>query len=120
MAILKYFVAHDGNPIGLFDSERMAEKAAALDSGCWTEEEFEADWDFAKSQCNKYGGDPLSRSNRDSLYFFDTLELDESGNILKVSGQDFIEFIVESSGYEENTPEFEESKTRYLKYFLGN
>lgn len=118
MSILKYFVAHDGNPIGLFDSGREAEKVAAIDSGNWTEEEFEEEWDFVKNQCNKYGGDPLGRNGGESLYFFDTIELDESGNILKVSGQDFIEFIIDSTGYEENTPEFEESKTRYLKYFL--
>lgn len=118
MSILKYFVAHDGNPIGLFDSEREAEKVAAIDSGDWTEEEFEEEWDFVKSQCNEYGGDPLGRNGRESLYFFNTLELDEAGNILKVSGQDFIEFIIDTTGYEENTPEFEESKTRYLKYFL--
>ena len=37
---IKHFLAHDGNKIGLFDSLREAEKAAALYEG-WTEEEFE-------------------------------------------------------------------------------
>lgn len=115
---IKYFIAHDGNKIGLFDSLREAEKAAALYEG-WTEEEFEKEWDSVKKDCGKYGGDPLGRNGRESLYFFDELEIDESGEIVKINGQDFNEFIAENSD-EEGTPEFEEYKKNAKKYFLGD
>ena len=114
---IRHFVAHDGNKIGLFDSLRKAEKAAALYEG-WTEEEFEKEWDAVKKDCGKYGGDPLGRNGRESLYFFDELEIDESGEIVKINGQDFNEFIAENSD-EEGTPEFEEYKKNAKKYFLG-
>ena len=55
-----------------------------MDSG-WTEEEYQENFAFAKSQCNKYGGD--------SLYFFDRIVLDEQGNIVAINEQPFDEFI---------------------------
>lgn len=78
--VIKYHLSYDGNPIGLFNTL----DEAAMDSG-WTEEEYQENFAFAKSQCNKYGGD--------SLYFFDRIVLDEQGNIVAINEQPFDEFI---------------------------
>jgi hypothetical protein len=82
--VIKYHLSYDGNPIGLFNTLDEAEYQAAMDSG-WTEEEYQENFAFAKSQCNKYGGD--------SLYFFDRIVLDEQGNIVAINEQPFDEFI---------------------------
>lgn len=90
--VVKYHLSYDGNPIGLFNTLDEAEYQAAMDSG-WTEEEYQENFAFAKSQCNKYGDDIFSKNGRDSLYFFDRIELDEQGNIVKINEQPFDEFI---------------------------
>lgn len=90
--VIKYHLSHDGNPIGLFDTLDEAEYQAAMDSG-WTEEEYHEKFAFVKSQCNKYSGDVFSKNGRDSLYFFDKVELDEQGNIVTINEQPFNEFI---------------------------
>lgn len=113
----KYFVAHDGNRIGLFDSLREAEKAAALYEG-WTEAEFEKEWDTLKKDCEIYGGDPLGRNGRESLYFFDELEVNESGEIVKINRQEFNDTVSENSD-DEGTPEFEACKKEMTAYYLG-
>ena len=115
---IKHFVAHDGNKIGLFDSLREAEKAAALYEG-WTEEEFEKEWDSVKKECEKYGGDPLGHNGRDSLYFFDELEINESGEIVKINRREFNDMIAENSD-DEGTPEFEKCKKEMTEYYLGD
>lgn len=87
--VVKYHLSYDGNPIGLFNTLDEAEYQAAMDSG-WTEEEYQENFAFAKSQCNKYGGD--------SLYFFDRIVLDEQGNIVTINEQPFDEFIQDTYG----------------------
>lgn len=95
--IIKYHLSHDGNSIGLFDTLDEAEYQAAMDSG-WTEQEYQENFAFAKSQCSKYGGDVFSKTTRQSLYFFEQVELDEQGNIVTVNKQPFDEFIQETYG----------------------
>lgn len=69
-----------------------AEYQAAMDSG-WTEQEYQENFQFAKSQCGKYGSDVFSKNGSDSLYFFDRIVLDEQGNIVTINEQPFDEFI---------------------------
>lgn len=95
--VVKYHLSYDGNPIGLFNTLDEAEYQATMDSG-WTEEEYQENFAFAKSQCNKYGGDIFSKNGRDSLYFFDRIVLDEQGNIVAVNEQSFDEFIQDTYG----------------------
>lgn len=95
--VIKYHLSHDGNPIGLFNTLDEAEYQAAMDSG-WTEQEYKENFQFAKSQCSKYGGDVFSKTTRPSLYFFDEVELDEQGNIVAINEQPFDEFIQETYG----------------------
>lgn len=95
--VVKYPLSYDGNPIGLFNTLDEAEYQAAMDSG-WTEEEYQENFAFAKSQCNKYGGDIFSKNGRDSLYFFDRIVLDEQGNIVTINEQPFDEFIQDTYG----------------------
>lgn len=66
--VIKYYLSYDGNPIGLFNTLDDAEYQAAMDSG-WTEQEYKENFQFAKSQCNKYGGDAFSKNGLGSLYF---------------------------------------------------
>lgn len=90
--VIKYHLSHDGNPIGLFDTLDEAEYQAAMDNG-WTEQEYQENFQFAKSQCRKYGGDVFSKNGHDSLYFFTEVELDEQGNIVTIDEQPLDEFI---------------------------
>lgn len=99
--VIKYHLSHDGNPIGLFDTLDEAEYQAAMDSG-WTEQEYQENFQFAKSQCRKYGGDVFSKNGRDSLYFFDRIELDKQGNIVTIDEQPFDEFIQDTYGSIDN------------------
>lgn len=95
--VIKYHLSHDGNPIGLFNTLDEAEYQAAMDSG-WTEQEYQENFAFVKSQCNKYGGDIFSKNGRDSLYFFEQVELDEKGDIVTIDEQPLDEFIQDTYG----------------------
>ena len=113
--VIKYHLSHDGNPIGLFNTLDEAEYQAAMDSG-WTEQEYQENFAFAKSQCNKYGGDIFSKNGRDSLYFFDKVELDEQGNIVAVNEQSFDEFIQDTYGLMDNE-DFVTIKQKVTEYY---
>lgn len=112
--VVKYHLSYDGNPIGLFNTLDDAEYQAAMDSG-WTEQEYKENFQFAKSQCNKYGGDVFSKNGRDSLYFFDKVELDEQGNIVAVNKQPFDEFIQDTYGLmdDKDLIEIRQNVTKY-------
>ncbi|PSJ81192.1 hypothetical protein [Neisseria iguanae] len=112
----KYFVSHDGNRYGLFDTLELAEYYILKKMG-WTDSKIADDWAFVKKEARKYGGDPFSSNGRHSLWVIGELKLSD-GLILEVDGMpfdDFIEFI----GEERGTEEFAEMKRRMVRYFLG-
>lgn len=113
--VIKYHLSHDGNPIGLFNTLDEAEYQAAMDSG-WTEQEYKENFQFAKSQCSKYGGDVFSKTTRPSLYFFEQVELDEQGNIVAVNEQSFDEFIQDTYGLMDNE-DFVTIKQKVTEYY---
>lgn len=111
--VIKYHLSHDGNPIGLFNTLDEAEYQAAMDSG-WTEQEYKENFQFAKSQCRKYGGDVFSNTTHPSLYFFEEVELDEQGNIVAVNGNPIDEIVQES--LDEND-DFTQTKQVIIDYY---
>lgn len=95
MNTIKYHLSCDGNVRGLFSSEEEAYKFALKEQG-WTDEELEADYDFYMKDCRKYGTDPLSPRGGISLYFIYEIELSETGELLKIDGMDFEDYIQET------------------------
>ncbi|RPD83205.1 hypothetical protein EGK75_03915 [Neisseria weixii] len=112
----KYFVSHDGNRHGLFDSLEQAEHYILKKIG-WTDSEIVEKWAFVKKEARKYGGDPFSSNGRHSLWFIDELKLSD-GLIMEVDSLPFDDF-VENISAERGTEEFAEMKRRMVGYYLG-
>lgn len=111
----KYFVGHDGNPRGLFESMDEAERFILMEQG-WTDEEIAEDWAFVKNESRKYGGDPFSTNGRESLFFITELKISD-GVLVEVDGMPFDDYI-ESISAERDTEEFRETKRRMAEYYL--
>ena len=115
--VIKYHLSHDGNPIGLFNTLDEAEYQAVMDSG-WTEQEYKENFQFAKSQCGKYGGDVFSKTTRPSLYFFEQVELDEKGDIVSINGNPINELIQEIlDGSDDVNDNFIAIKQKVTEYY---
>ena len=112
----QFFVAHDGNPYGLFETYLQAEHFVLRQQG-WTDSEITEEWEFVKKEANRYGGDPFSNNGRHSLWFITELKLSD-GVILEVDCQLFDDYI-ESISDEPGTKEFEDTKRRMNQYYLG-
>ena len=111
----KYFVSHDGNRHGLFESLEQAEHYILKKNG-WTDSEIANDWALVKKEAQKYGGDPFSSNGRHSLWFIKELKLSD-GVIMEVDGLPLDDF-VESISAERGTEEFAETKRRLVRYYL--
>lgn len=106
-SIKKYHLSHDGNVCSLYDTVEEAQKAALREQG-WTNKDFEENFDFYMYECRKYGNDPINTGSGCGGYFIYEIEISESGELLKVDGQNFEEYLQEN--YDTEWEKFDRKK----------